>query len=72
MGEQFASARQRLYEVIQETGRQDEQLEGTVLVGFMVVAEWRGSNGEQWLSKLSGDHGGSLPPWRQRGTRPRS
>lgn len=65
MGEE--SVRQQLFEKIQELNEGDEQLEGTVLVGYMVVAEWRGPNGEQWLSKVSGDHGGSLPTWRQRG-----
>lgn len=61
------STRERLYAVIEETGSTDDQLAGTVLVGFMVVAEWRGPGGEQWLSKVSGDHAGSLPTWRQRG-----
>jgi hypothetical protein len=62
-----ASARERLYEVIQETAGDDKDLDGTVLVGFMVVAEWRGPDGGQWLSKVSGDHGANLPTWRQRG-----
>lgn len=61
------NARELLYQLIQETALDDDDLEGTVLVGFMVVAEWRGVGGEQWLSKVSGDHGGSLPSWRQRG-----
>lgn len=62
-----ATARERLYEVIQETAAADNDLDGTVLVGFMVIAEWRGGEGEQWLSKVSGDHSGGLPSWRQRG-----
>ncbi len=61
------STRERLYAVIEETGSTDDQLAGTVLVGFMVVSEWRGPDGAQWLSKVSGDHAGSLPTWRQRG-----
>lgn len=60
-------ARERLYGVIQSTAADDDSLTETVLVGFMVVAEWRGPNGEQWLSKISGDHGGNLPSWRQCG-----
>ena len=61
------SPRDRLYEVIQTTAADDESLTDNVLIGFMVIAEWRGPDGEQWLSKISGDHGGNLPTWRQRG-----
>lgn len=67
MGDESPNERERLYRVIQETARDDDDLDGTVLVGFMVVAEWRGADGAQWLSKVSGDHGGNLPSWRQRG-----
>lgn len=59
--------RERMFDAIQATAATDDDLEGTVLVGFLVVAEWRGGNGETWLSKISGDHSGSLPTWRQRG-----
>lgn len=62
-----SNVRERLYEVIQTTAAADEELTDNVLVGFLVVAEWRGPDGEQWLSKISGDHGGNLPSWRQRG-----
>lgn len=61
------SPRERMYEAIQATAQDDDNLTETVLVGFMVVAEWRGADGGQWLSKISGDHGSSLPTWRQRG-----
>lgn len=61
------SVRERLFEAVEQTRQDDANLDGTVLVGFMVVAEWRGVDGEQWLSKISGDHSGSLPTWRQRG-----
>ena len=67
MEEQVTTPRERLYEAIQATSADDDSLTETVLVGFMVVAEWRGPGGEQWLSKISGDHGSSLPTWRQRG-----
>lgn len=67
MSDGEANARERLFEVIQETAQSDRSLEGTVLVGFMVIAEWRGNDGEQWLSKVSGDHSSNLPSWRQRG-----
>lgn len=61
------STRERLYAAIEETVGTDDELAGTVLVGFMVVAEWRGPDGAQWISKVSGDHAGTLPTWRQRG-----
>lgn len=63
--------RERLYAAIEEIGSSedgsDDDLAGTVLVGFMVIAEWRGPGGAQWLSKISGDHADVLPSWRQRG-----
>ncbi len=61
------TTRDRLYAAIEATGSTDDDLADTVLVGFMVIAEWRGPKGEQWLSKVSGDHAGTLPTWRQRG-----
>lgn len=61
------SPREVLFETIQASAVSDDDLEGGVLVGFLVIAEWRAPNGEQWLSKVSGDHSGSLPTWRQRG-----
>jgi hypothetical protein len=59
--------REHLFDAIQSTAASDDDLEGNVLVGFLVVAEWRGGKGEQWLSKISGDHSAPLPTWRQRG-----
>jgi hypothetical protein len=61
------NTREQLYGAIQATASQDDELSDNVLVGFLVVAEWRGPDGGQWLSKVSGDHGANLPTWRQRG-----
>lgn len=41
--------------------------EGSILTGFLLVAEWESPDGERWISKLSGDRARSLPPWRERG-----
>lgn len=59
--------REVLFEATQATAVQDDDLESSVLVGFLVVAEWRAPNGDNWLSKVSGDHSSSLSTWRQRG-----
>lgn len=36
---------------------------GGVLVGWVLVAEWMGTDGERWLSRLAMD----LPSWQVRG-----
>ena len=61
------SVRERLFAAVEATSGDDDDLAGTVLVGFMMIAEWRAGDGQQWLSKVTGDHSGSLPVWRQRG-----
>lgn len=38
-----------------------------ILTQFLVIAEWETPTGERWISKISGDHGRILPPWRERG-----
>ena len=60
------SLREDIYEFLQNTGKEDEDLEEAVLVGFMVVSEWQSPDGSRWLSKISGDHDRVLPPWRER------
>jgi hypothetical protein len=64
--ERYSSIRERSYAFIQETVAEDPDLEGAVLLGFMVVAEWQAPNGGRWLSKVSGDSAKTLPPWRER------
>lgn len=61
------TVRERLFEAVQAEAHSDDDLEGAVLVGFMVVAEWRAPGGDQWISKVSGDHSAALPSWRERG-----
>lgn len=61
--------REELYNAIQESindreGR--EGLEGSVLLGYCIIAEWQAPDGHKWLTKLSGDAFCELPPWRER------
>ena len=61
--------REELYSAIQESinsRNQQDGLEGSVLLGFCIVAEWQAPDGHKWLTKLSGDAFSELPPWRER------
>lgn len=62
-----STAREQLFEAIQATAVTDDDIESSVLTGFLVIAEWTSPAGERWLSKVSGDHTASLPAWRERG-----
>jgi hypothetical protein len=56
-----------VYNFVQASAAEDPDLEGSVLIGYMLIAEWRSPDGHTWLSKIARDHDRSLPPWRQRG-----
>ncbi len=58
--------RDRIFETLQASAAEDEDLEGAMLLGFVVLAEWQAPDRERWLSKVSGDHSEPLPPWRER------
>lgn len=58
--------REVLYNAIQGSINERDDLEGSVLLGYAIVAEWQSPNGHKWLTKLSGDAFGELPPWRER------
>lgn len=58
--------REQLYQVIQGSISESAEIEGSILLGFVLVAEWKSPNGQQWLTKLSGDSFEQLPPWRER------
>lgn len=47
----------------------DEMPDAGVVVGWVIVAEWQGSDGQRWLSKVSADATGErrLPDWTERG-----
>lgn len=62
-------ARGRVHRAIQATNEANPELEGSVLVGWVLVAEWSDEEGERWLSRLSGSGGGdhSPPRWQVEG-----
>lgn len=47
----------------------DDVPDSGVVTGWVLVAEWQGTDGNRWLSKVSGDASGSraLPQWTERG-----
>jgi len=61
-----ALVREQVYELVQSSVSGDEDLEGAVLLGFLIVAEWQAPDGNRWLSKVSGDSSRELPAWRER------
>lgn len=66
------SAREELHRAIGEVtpfGDEDEDMpDAGVLTGWVLVAEWQGTDGNRWLSKLSGSAAGKgLPSWQERG-----
>lgn len=67
------SARERVHQAIGEAtpfGDDGEDLpDGGVLTGWVMVAEWQGTDGNRWLSKLSSDASGDrgLASWSERG-----
>jgi hypothetical protein len=54
---------------IQSTHDSDETLNGAVLVGFVVLAEWMDPEGRKWMSSNEGNGDGSdgLVSWQVRG-----
>lgn len=67
------TVREHLHDSIQSTVSLDEELpEGTVLKGWVLVAEWVDPKGSGWLTRLSGGPGTigddcDLPDWQQQG-----
>jgi hypothetical protein len=52
-----------------DTDASDEMPDAGVVTGWVMVAEWQGTDGNRWLSKLSSDASGErrLPQWVERG-----
>jgi hypothetical protein len=63
------SAREHaIQEAIEASATENEALDGSVLVGWVVIAEWVGVNGVRSLVRMDGTAGGSAPPtWQTRG-----
>jgi hypothetical protein len=57
-----------LHDAIEASQNGNERLENSVLVGWVVVAEWAGIDGTRTLTRMSGTPGGTVPPeWQARG-----
>ena len=56
--------RLRISEAIQRDAPSLENVERSILTGWVVVAEWMADDGSKWLSKNSGDAAGErLTEW---------
>ena len=59
---------QSIHEAIEASASENDKLDGSVLVGWVVVAEWVAADGIRSLVKMSGTPGGASPPtWQTRG-----
>jgi hypothetical protein len=57
-----------IHDAIEASASENGALDGSVLVGWVVLAEWVGANGVRSLVRMSGTPGGSPPPtWQMRG-----
>jgi hypothetical protein len=46
----------KLREALQSTvNHEDEEFDGAVLTGYVVIAEWAKPDGTRWLTKTAGD-----------------
>jgi hypothetical protein len=65
------TVRSRLHEAIavETPFDSDDEPDAAVVTGWVLVAEWRGTDGNRWLSKVSSDATGDrgLPSWTERG-----
>jgi hypothetical protein len=62
--------REMIHQTMQATSAGDEDIDGAVLVGWVVVSEWVAPDGSRWLSRCSGNGSGSgrdLPAWQEQG-----
>lgn len=60
--------REALHAAIQTTAAKQDDLEGSALVGWVLVAEWMDGEGKKWLSRITGDPNGNAgPEWQIQG-----
>ena len=58
----------KIHEAIRASHEDDEDVNGAVLIGWVVVAEWLGGDGKRSLTRITGTPGGEPPPqWQVRG-----
>jgi hypothetical protein len=57
-----------IHEAIEASANENAKLDGSVLVGWVVIAEWVAGDGMRSLVRMSGTPGGAIPPtWQSRG-----
>ena len=57
-----------VFRAVQSTHESDDDLEGSALVGIVLVAEWLDPSGKRWLSRLSfGPNDEGLTTWQVNG-----
>lgn len=52
---------------LQRLAGDDDELDGAVLIGYVIVAEYSAPDGERWLSQRSWTHGGPPATWTVKG-----
>jgi hypothetical protein len=63
-----AAPARHVFNAIQETAGMTETVEGHVLIGCVVIAEWLGPDGRRYLTGLSSDaNGDGVPEWTVQG-----
>ena len=62
-------AKQPIHDAIQRTATTHTNLDGSVLIGWIVVAEWMDAAGNRWLSRIgsAGDATRQPPEWQWQG-----
>lgn len=63
------TTRWHLHRAIQASTTTDPELDGAVLMGWLVIAEWMHPTDARWLLKVTGDATGSkaVPDWQWQG-----
>jgi hypothetical protein len=57
-----------IHHAIEASAEHNEKLEGALLVGWVVVAEWVGVDGTRSLVRMAGTPGEMVPPiWQTKG-----
>ena len=54
-------------EQVQSTATDDDELDGAVLVGWVMISEWVDPAGERWLSQRVWSPAGPPPQWTVKG-----
>ena len=61
-------SRDNIASAIQASAAEDEDLNGAVLTGWVMIAEFVSPSGSRWISRMAGDAMGNVPPtWSVKG-----